>query len=207
MRWCEGEEAASHNQVRVVATYEVIPNAPTDDHGIPEHSFRFDTGAQSEHLTFALRQWDNNYGTPSVNNLIGRNLEGADVFRPGFVYEEQHLWDSISAAYLSTLYGMTATVNRIAWKIWARGSLLFLGATGEQQPNGQVNVLYRFMYRPPTPLYNQAYGLYGYAYGWDYVWNAYYETVVAGVRIRRHGANKLAQVYQETDFANLGIGA
>ncbi len=192
----------------VTMAYELVPNAPPGGDGIPEHSFRFDSGAQSEHLTFAMRQWQNNYGTGAAHNRIGQELEGADVYRPTFTYEQQHLWDGVTAAYLSTLYAMTATVNRLAWKIWPRRSLLFMGATGEEQRNGQVNVIYRFLYRPPTPLYTEGSVLYGYAYGWDFTWNTWYEIVNAeDRRERRQLDNMIAQVYEETDFANLGIGA
>lgn len=159
----------------------------------------FDTTAQTHHITIDLD-----------GAIIGGNLEGVDAYRPGFIHAETWYWRTITNAYVTTLYQMTATINKLNWKLWGARSLLFLGAIGRREGYENWRVDYRFMYAPDQPLYRK--GIFvGWADGWDYVWNDYTIEEALDVDALRHMVyqqqeNHEARVYPDSTFANLLIG-
>jgi hypothetical protein len=86
---------------------------------------------------------------PNFGSAIGvtrDNVEGVDMVVPSLKFSQTIQWAaaSITNAYVSQLVSLTGTTNAAPWGVYDTGQVLFLGASGQSQPDGIVPVTYHF---------------------------------------------------------------
>lgn len=181
-----------------------------------ESSFSFDTGGGSQHITQS-RQTIAKYpaGTaPDFKGAIGvthDNVEGVDITIPVYQFSETHyLADAVvTPAYRGTLFYLTGTVNNGAFRGLAPGECLFLGASGSKRGEGDWEITFRFAGSPnATGLMVGDIGPIN-KKGWEYLWVRYEddEDTTAARLVKRPTAAYVEKVYDDGNFAQLGIGS
>jgi hypothetical protein len=90
---------------------------------------------------------------PNFKGAIGvtaDSVEGVDITVPVYHFAETHyLADAVvTLAYKLTLFALTGRVNNSAFKGFAAGECLFLGAAGTKRGSGDWEVGYRFAFSP-----------------------------------------------------------
>lgn len=198
--------------------------APLQDESEPpqqgESVFTFDTGGGTQHITHSLAT----VGTfpapgqtaPSFQGAIGvtaDSVEGVDIVVPVFQFTETHVLPdaSVTDAYKNTLMIMTGRVNSDAFRGFAAGSVLFLGAAGTKRgsPSGDGDWEITFRFAASANLSAITVGpITGISKkGWEYLWVRYEDTEDAGAQsiVKRPVAAYVERVYLELPFTILGI--
>ncbi len=181
---------------RLVVNYTYRPEPPAD---VGDSFASFDSTAQTGHVDLDLN-----------GNVIGANIEGADVFGPHFVHQETHWRLTVTNAYAKIVEGLSPTLNDVPWKIFAARSLLFLGAVVTEESATKWRLDYSFLGRRQIKLFTGGIHV-GNTSGWDHVWNT---TVIEeqadadGLTdfIYSQGVNHVGPVIPDGDFSTLGIG-
>jgi hypothetical protein len=199
---------------------------PLDD------SWSFDTGSGTEHITQSLKtrhRKKRGGGTaPDKLRAIGDNLEGCDRIFGRFEWSYTTKPPAYSLAYFKHLRDLTGCTNQETFFHFARGEVLFLGASGQVTGPEGANLTYKFssalneetieivpeidpITGNPTPgggLVVTGTPQAPAKFGHDYVWVSYQQTQPeAGEKaIKTPYAVYIEQVYPEADFAGLGIG-
>lgn len=185
----------------------------------PDESYDFDTSGGQLHITQNLSTIAR-YGTSIPTDekgaigWDGNNVNGADIIVPKYEFGETHYmyWTPMSGewAYKLVLMGLTGKVNNAAFRGFAAGEVLFMGAratrTPETSPYWQIN--YRFAASPnKTGLVVG--GITGIAKkGWELM-DVRYEQQVSGIvntTIPVPVCVLIHKVYDEGDFSTLLIG-
>jgi hypothetical protein len=149
------EERVNDTTWRLLAHYK-MPPWPNDPP--PEGRFSFDTSGGTQHVTQSL-QTVGRYGPKATDKLQGaigfdgKNVQGVDITVPVFNFTESHWFtpDKITQAYKLLLFGKTGCYNTDAFRGFAVGSVLFLGAAGDRQgdnPDDQWELTFRFAAMP-----------------------------------------------------------
>ena len=104
-----------------------------------DNQFSFDTGGGSQQIQRGIATV-NSYAPPgktppNFRGLIGVNgdsVSGTDITVPVYNFSETYLIPAgfVTGAYKNALFLMTGRVNNGAFKGFAKGELLFLGASG-----------------------------------------------------------------------------
>lgn len=180
-----------------------------------ESSFSFDTGGGSQHITQSLNtvgsyvadgQSPNFYGAIGVTH---DSVEGVDITVPIYNFSETHYFDPslITGAYKATLFSLTGKVNGGAFRGFAAGEVLFLGASGSQRGADKWEITYRFAASPNVTnlQIGQINGVN--KKGWEYLWVRYAdsEDTNAKMLVKKPIAAYVEQVYPYGNFAALGI--
>lgn len=146
----------------------------------------------------------------NLNQAIGvtrDGVEGTEVFYPKFEFTWSRQVFPVNLPYLRKLRGVVAKTNNAPWRGFARGEILYIGATGQSQPGNVWTVSHRFacaenLYAIPiapnlvVPQKN----------AWDYIWCTYgYKPDGTGTFSVPTSAY-VEQVYREADFTLLGLG-
>ena len=181
---------------------------------VGESSFSFDTGGGTQHITQSITTV-NKYAppgktAPDFKGAVGvthDNVEGVDITVPVYNFSETHYIDDgdvNKAAY----FALTGKTNNAAWKGFAAGEVLFLGASGSKRGSDDWEITFRFAASPnKTGLtvgdivgINKA--------GWEYMWVRYAdaEDAVAKAIVKKPVAVYVEKVYEDGDFSTLGIG-
>ena len=182
-----------------------------------ESQFTFDTGGGTQHINQAITTV-NRYAAPGevapdFQGAIGVNqdqIEGTDITVPVYNFTETHKIDAslVTGAYKSTLFFLTGRVNAAAFKGFARGEVLFLGASGAKRGDEEWEITYRFAASPNvTDL--QLGNITGInKEGWHYLWIRFTdeEDNAAKVLIKKPIAAYVERVYEYGDFSGMGIG-
>ena len=104
-----------------------------------DSSYSFDTRGATQHIVQSLETIGNyapaGQTAPNFHGAINVTLdavEGMDIVLPKFAFHETHFFTQaqISDAYKMILYGLTGKVNNATWRMFAKGEVLFLGASG-----------------------------------------------------------------------------
>jgi hypothetical protein len=180
-----------------------------------ESSFAFDTGGGTQHITQSI-QTIARYpaGTaPDFKGAIGvthDNVEGVDITIPVYQFTETHyLADAVvTPAYRGQLFYLTGKVNAGAFKGLAPGECLFLGASGAKRGEEDWEITFRFAGSPnATGLMIGGIGPIS-KKGWEYMWVRYAdaEDDNAKVLVKKPVAVYIEKVYEDGNFAQLGIG-
>jgi len=180
-------------------------------------SFSFDTGGGNQHITQSLATvgaWSAAGTPPNFGGAIGAtrdSVEGVDITVPVYNFSETHYVDAtlVTPAYKSTLFYLTGTINNSAFRGFAAGEVLFLGASGSQRGQEDWEITYRFAASPNVTglVVGSITGIN--KGGWDYLWVRYadVEDTNAKSLVKQPLAVYVEQVYPYTNFASLGIGA
>jgi hypothetical protein len=178
-------------------------------------SFSFDTGGGTTHITQSLRTVST-YApagkvAPDFKGAIGvatDSVEGTDITIPVYSFTETHYIPTalVTGAYKVTLFALTGRVNQYAFKGFAPGEVLFLGASGSVRGTEDWEITFRFAASPNVTglavgdIANIAKS------GWSYLWIRYADAEDQKVLVKQPIAAYVEQVYEAGDFAGLGIG-
>jgi len=140
------------------------------------------------------------------------NVEGVDITTPVYNWSETHFIpdSAMTNAYRGKLFHATGTTNASAFKGFAAGECLFLGASGSKRADEDWEVTFRFSSSPNKTGITVG-DIQGIAKkGWEYLWVTYTPTelTVAGKKYLRQIPlfAYVEKVYEESDFADLAIG-
>ncbi|MEW6249190.1 MAG: hypothetical protein AB1716_00960 [Planctomycetota bacterium] len=181
-----------------------------------ESTFTFDTGGGTQHVTHSLatvaRYAPPGKTAPDFKGAIGvtaDSVEGVDITVPVYQFAETHyLPDSVvTPAYKLTLFALTGKVNSAAFKGFAAGEVLFLGAAGSRRGSGDWEITFRFAGSPNVTnlTIGDITGIN--KKGWEYLWVRYQDTedTAAKALVKRPIAAYIEQVYSYGDLNLLGI--
>ena len=198
-------------EVKVKYVPPTSPQASTADPA----TFNFDTGGGTQHI-IASKSTVGAYGTGTATtdngNLIGvtkDNVEGVDVTVPVYSFSETHYFDNsvVTDAYKGKLFTLTGKTNNATFKGCAAGECLFLGASGSKRSGEKWEINFKFAASPnKTGLSVGSIGGIS-KKGWEYLWVRYSPTVVNKMMGQKPVAVYVEKVYDEGNFADLGIGA
>lgn len=192
----------------------------------------FDTGGATQHITQAIpsetfpngehRFHTGSPAAPSMKGAIGvdgDSVQGVDIVVPQLTWTETYDVPNlyVSTAYVKKVSSLTGTVNDAAFRGFAAGEVLFLGASGSQQwdsdkGDGPWSLSYKFVASA-----NQGPGQTFPAItigdiediekdGHDYLWIRYEDAVDSSTLLKRPKFVYVNKVYRRTNFAELGIG-
>lgn len=146
-----------------------------------------------------------NYG--SAINVDKDGVKGVEIGIPGLEFQiEKTLAKGIlTLPYVMTLVNLTYKTNNAAFRNFAQGELLFLGAEFRNGSTGEVTVVFKFSASPNRT--NLTFGtITGVAKrGHEYLWIDYEAAEVGGYVVRRPRGVYIERVYEEGDFTLLGI--
>jgi len=180
-----------------------------------DSSFSFDTGGGTQHITQSLGTVGSYVASGQAPNFYGAigvthdSVEGVDITVPIYNFSETHYFAPglITGGYKATLFSLTGKVNGGAFRGFATGEVLFLGASGSQRGTDNWEINYRFAASPnvtnlqigPIDGVNKK--------GWEYLWVRYAdsEDTSAKCLVKKPVAAYVEQVYPYGNFASLGI--
>lgn len=192
-----------------------------------EPSETFDTAGGQQHITQSLQtvgayklDGDPN-DPPAYGGAIGVNangdVEGVDKIVP--VYQFEHTLyrndNEVTQAYKGALFRLTGRVNDAPFLGFAAGECLFLGASGHRRGVGKWEITFRFAASPNIDGTPEAPGIIIEGIkvtskkGWEYLWIQYID--VEDANAKKLGKKAIGvyveKIYDDGDFAGLGIGA
>jgi len=138
-------------------------------------------------------------------------VQGCDVVVPAYEFQETHVFEAatVNDTYKAKLIRLTGTVNNAAFRGCAAGECLFVGANGGDRDDGKYEMTFSFSSKPNKTAQTVGGNITGVAYhGWDYVWIIYEATedTTSKEMVQRPKWVYVEVVYEEDDFADLGIG-
>ena len=182
-------------------------------------TYSFDTTGGNQHVTNSLAtpgkyapSADPN-DPPNFKGAVGvteNGVGGVDIVVPVFQFAETHYKPSafVTVAYVQALRDLTGTVNDAAFKGFAAGEVLFLGATGNKRGAGDWAITFKFGVSPNRTNIEVGDITVASKKGWEYLWVFYRPKLDADAKIVVHRpvAAYVEKLYEEKDFSQLGIG-
>ena len=211
------DERMTDTVYKVLATYRVDEQreragGDSADAGNSAPAVFFDTTGGTRHLNRSLATISitpaeaTNYGGTIEVDGEG-NVNGVDVTMPVMTFSETHTFapSKVTTAYRKQLFLLTGTVNQAAFRGFAIGEVLFLGASG--QKNGEFwDITFKFAVSPNrTNLKVTESLIVPSKYGWDYLWVKFGEKVVNGAIVKEPIDAYVERVYEAGDFSQLGL--
>jgi hypothetical protein len=197
------------------ASVQYGPKKPPDT---GDSTYQFDTGGGSQHITQSLKTLGK-YAppgkvAPDFKGAIGvthDNVEGVDITVPVYNFSETHYiaTELVTLAYKATLFSLTGKVNKHVFRGFAPGEVLFVGASGAKRGEKDWEITFRFAASPNVVGLTVG-DIVGIAKpGWAYLWIRYAddEDNAAKVLVKKPIGAYVERVYEDGDFAGLGIGA
>jgi len=190
------------------ARYSLVDNAG---------DYEFDTSGGTQRLATSLATLQRvalpGYSAPDYQgaiNVAEDRVEGVDITVPVFNFSESK---SIAAANVTTpfkynLFQLTGRVNNGTFKGFAKGEVLFLGATGTKRGRERWAITYKFAASPN--VINQPLGSGGLSVtkeGWEHLWVRFEEEIHSHRLIKIPVAYYIERVYPYGNLADLGIGS
>ncbi|MFN9916689.1 MAG: hypothetical protein ACK53L_29135, partial [Pirellulaceae bacterium] len=169
-----------------------------------DSSFSFDTGGGTTHVTQSLATIGSyappGRTAPNFQGAIGvttDSVEGTDITVPIYNFTETHYIPIalVTGAYKATLFFLTGKVNAGAFKGFAPGEVLFLGASGSQRGEEDWEITFRFAASPNVtglavgPITGIA------KRGWEYLWVRYADAEDQHVLVKQPIAAYVEKVY------------
>ena len=180
-----------------------------------ESQFTFDTGGGSQHISQSMATVGSYPASgeiaPDFHGAIGVNqdqIEGTDITVRVYNFTEMHFIDDalVTGGYKAALFYLTGRVNDAAFKGFAKGEVLFLGASGAKRGFEDWEITFRFAASPNVTGLSVG-DITGIdKKGWEYLWVRYADAEDQNVLIKRPIAVYVERVYENGDFAALGIG-
>ena len=140
---------------------------------------------------------------PNYRQAIGvtkDRVEGTDKFVPKFEFSITVRTYPVTLSFLRTVRSCVAKTNAEEWKGFAIGEVLYLGMTGQCEPNSFWTLTHKFAAgenltnEPITPELSMDKG------AWEYLWCTYQQTVVNGVALQIPRSAYVEKIYYETDL-------
>lgn len=137
-------------------------------------------------------------------------VEGCDIFGGKLEFTVPATRPEVKLPYIRTLKGLVGTTNNAAWWGFAKGEVLYLGASGQCVPDVAVpkwNVSHKFAVGENEVNVDVGNGIVVPAKGaWEYLWVDYAEKVIGGFVLQVPRWAFVEKVYRDGNFANLQIG-
>jgi hypothetical protein len=196
-----------------------------------KRSRSFDTSGGTQHITQAKGGTVTTTGStttttstetkfpptaPSMDSAIGvdgDSVAGVDIVVPQLTWTETYDVPSpyVTNDYIKTVAALTGTVNNAAFRSFAAGEVLFLGASGshewdEEKGDGPWSLSYKFVASPNVT--NETIGpVTGITKrGHDYLWIRYEDSVTDSTLLKKPKFVYVNKVYRDGSFSGLGIG-
>lgn len=140
--------------------------------------------------------------------------EGVDITVPVYKCSEMKVFteDQVTNEYRGVLFNLTGKVNGAAFKGFAAGECLFLGASGSKRGDGKWEITFNFAGSPNATAVKVGDLAPVNKKGWEYLWVVYGKKVVthpiteAKMMVDAPTNVVIDQVYDEGDFSTLAIG-
>lgn len=181
-----------------------------------DSSYSFTTAGGSQHITQSKEPISiffdiGNYTPADFQGAIGVNgdsVEGTDITVPIFNFTETHQVPValVIGAYKKKVFQLTGTVNDAPFKGFAKGEVLFLGASGSQRGAEAWEITYNFAASPNATGITMGDIEDIFKEGWHYLWVRYEDAEDEDKLIRQPRAVYTERVYDYGDFSQLGIG-
>lgn len=184
--------------------------------------FGFTTTGGTQTLTHArkhIESWGlNGAAARDCQGTIGLTadgkIEGVEVVSPKLEWSVTKVFRFITLNYVVRLMRATGKTNDRKWYGYERGELLFLGADGQYRGQGpddaSWSITFKFAAAPNESLtINDDLPGPGNTIekkGWEHLWVAYKTSKSNNKGVEIPFEAHLEQVYDETDFRDLGIG-
>lgn len=188
------------------------PAQPNDPLG---PSYTFETSGGTQHITQSL-ETISKHGKPGTNppdfkGAIGVSadaVEGTDITVPIFRFSETYAIPVllITHAYKLRVFDLTGKVNNVAFKGFAAGEVLFLGASGSQRGVEKWEITYQFAASKNAVNLKVGDIQNINKKGWEYLWVRYGDVEDQKVLIKQPESVYIERVYDSANFALLGIG-
>ena len=182
---------------------------------VGQSSFSFDTGGGTMHVTQAKAHIASYASgtSPDYEGAIGvthDSVEGCDITVPVYNFSETHYFAAgyVTGSYKATLFALTGRTNNAAFKGFAEGEVLFLGASGSQRGDDSWEITFRFAASPNVTGLTIG-SITGIAKkGWEYLWVQYEDAEDSGAKcvVKRPASVHVERVYNSGSLAGLGIG-
>ena len=185
---------------------------------VGESTFQFDFGGGTMHITQAKEHVASYYfegdAPPDFQGAIGvtrDSVEGCDIVVPVYNWSETHYLAAatVTGPYKAALFALTGKTNDAAFKGFAAGEVLFLGASGSQRGDESWEITFRFAASPNVTglVIGEITGVE--KKGWEYLWVRYEDAEDEDSKslVKRPKSAHVERVYNAGDFAGLGIGS
>jgi hypothetical protein len=144
---------------------------------------------------------------PNYNQAIGvtkDRVEGTDKFVPKFEFSITVKTYPVTLEFLRTVRSIVGKTNDAAWRGFAAGELLYMGMTGQCEPNNFWTLTHKFaagenLTVQVTPDLKIDKG------AWEYLWCTYQQTVLNGVALQVPRAAYVEKIYDSVDFNTLRL--
>lgn len=179
--------------------------------------YEFDTGGGSEQMFLALSTIAS-YAAPGTGtapdmkggiNVTSDGPQGISRAVPVYNFSETHTIAaaSMTAGYKATIFGLTGNVNNATFKGFAAGEVLFLGARGASNANGDYEITFSFSALPNVT--GATFGPFTGVTkkGWDYLWvySEEEEDATAKRVVKRPVSAYVVQIFPYANLSGLGI--
>jgi hypothetical protein len=176
--------------------------------------FSFDTSGGTQHVTQSIatvqKYAPSGKTAPDFKGAIGvtsDNVDGVDITVPVYSFSETHYVAdaTVTTEYRLALMALTGTVNNAAFKGFAAGECLFLGAAGSKRGAEDWEITFRFAVSPNRTGITVG-DITGIAkQGWQYMWVRYddAEDSTAKAIVKKPVAVYIEKVYADGDFSIL----
>lgn len=188
------------------------PAQPNDPLG---PSYTFETSGGTQHITQSL-ETISKHGKPGVNppdfkgaiDVSADAVEGTDITVPVFRFSETYSIPVpfITHAYKLQVFDLTGKVNNAAFKGFAIGEVLFLGASGSRRGLEKWEITYQFAASKNAVNLKVGDIQNINKKGWEYLWVRYGDVEDQKVLIKQPESVYVERVYEPGNFALLGIG-
>lgn len=145
---------------------------------------------------------------PNYRQAIGvtrDRVEGTDKFVPKFEFSITVKTYPVTLSFLRTVRSCVAKTNQAEWKGFAAGEVLYMGMTGQCEPNNYWSLTHKFaagenltnVQITPDLTMNKG--------AFHYLWCTYQQQVVNGIALQVPRAAYVEQIYDETDLNQLRL--
>jgi len=176
----------------------------------------FDTGGGTQRISTSLstitRTAAPGYTAPDYKGAVNvreDRVEGADVTIPVYNWGKSISVASsvVNSAFKLGIFNLTGKVNSLAFKGFAAGEVLFLGASGRRRGRDKWRIDYRFASSPnivSAPVGGSTSFTVS-KLGWDFLWVRFDDSLDANRIIKIPTAAYVERVYTFADLNALGI--
>jgi len=181
--------------------------------GLKVPAITFDTSGGSAHVTISKAQAK--YPAPGKNlsdnvgiGYNGQDCEGVDMVIPQFAWTETYEVPAanIDFTYAATIASCTGKVNASAFRGFARGEVLFVGASGgNQKDDVNAEIQFSFSASPNATALTIGNVTGVNKEGWQYAWIYYENDADANNRFKTPKGVYVEQIYDYTNFSVMGI--
>jgi hypothetical protein len=175
-------------------------------------TYTFDTTGGTTRMTLSLGT--RRYGSlaPDCKGAIGVSgdkIEGVDVTIPAYAFSETHKIPAafVNQTFKNNVFQLTGKVSNGAYKGFAPGEVLFLGATGQRSDSKYYSITYNFAASPNVQNLNVGGIVVALKRGWEYLWCLHADALDTAAQriVKRPIGVYVEQVYPIANLELLGL--